>query len=141
MYAPSIPWLGFINGILKPHHTANENETVLVMGLPYFRRLEKLLYETPKKVITNYVYWRAVQTVSSWDEYLNNELQELQLNKIEKLSRSETCLKFLQKNLPLATGALYVRKNFDETKKKAVLEVFFDLLRSFNTTLKTVSTR
>lgn len=66
-----------------------------------------------------------------------------QLEKYEKEDKKQTksinCIKFLTEKLSLAMNALYVRKNFDHQKNKAVQIIFDNLFRSFRRNLKAAS--
>lgn len=135
---PHIQWLDYINSILKPYNTVNETEKVWVIRPPYFLKLEQILKSTSKKTLANYVYWRAVEeALNYWNEDIIE--QEKQLKKIETEPRSNLCTEFIDEKLPLATGALYVRRIFNATTKKYVAEIIDDLISTFHTTLKNVS--
>lgn len=48
---PSVPWLEYINKLLHPVTTVNEDEIVIVNVLSYLSDFEELIAKTPKR------YW------------------------------------------------------------------------------------
>lgn len=46
---PSIPWMEYINTLLKPITTVDDNEVVIVNVLSYISDFEKLIARTPKR--------------------------------------------------------------------------------------------
>lgn len=73
---PYIQWVDYINALLPPTLQINENETVVVTVPSFFEKLGKLLEETPKRTIANYLLWR-VSAFSSY--FLTDELRKRQL--------------------------------------------------------------
>lgn len=109
---------------------------VVVATSFYFLRLDKLLKNTPKKVLANYIYWSAVaSSIESWET-----IEELEIIFGLEERRSEFCAEMLIDNLPLASGALYARRYFNHTKKQSTEEIIDNLIYAFRKNLKTVST-
>lgn len=73
---PYIQWVEYINILLPSTLSVNENEPIVVAVPSYFESLGKLLEETPKRVIANYMMWR-VFSYSSF--FLTSELRKRQL--------------------------------------------------------------
>lgn len=73
---PYIQWVDYINALLPPPMSIDENEVIVVSVLSYFESLGKLLKETPNRVIANYMMWR-VTAFSSF--FLTEELRKRQL--------------------------------------------------------------
>lgn len=69
-------WLDYINALLPPTLQIDENEIIVVSVPSYFESLGKLLQDTPKRTIANYMMWR-VTAFSSF--FLTNELRKRQL--------------------------------------------------------------
>lgn len=131
---PNIPWLEYINRFMKPYHTLNLNDSVYLNGLPYFRKVNELLKVTPKKVLSNCAHWLAIKEIIRREGIMDETS-----NEVQKQPRSKICMELITKNLPLAASALYVRKHFDQSKKKSVQRLFADLFHTFRNILKTVN--
>lgn len=71
---PYIEWVEYINSLLPEPLSVNENETIAVKMPSYLENLGKLLNDTPKRVIANYIMWRITQYSSS---FLTEELRRL----------------------------------------------------------------
>lgn len=73
---PYIQWVEYINVLLPPTLSIDENEVIVVSVPSYFESLGKLLENTPKRTIANYMMWR-VTAFSSF--FLTDELRKRQL--------------------------------------------------------------
>lgn len=71
---PYIEWVEYMNSLLPEPLSVNENETIAVKVPAYLENLGKLLNDTPKRVIANYIMWRITQYSSS---FLTKELRRL----------------------------------------------------------------
>ncbi|GLV37814.1 Neprilysin 2 [Carabus blaptoides fortunei] len=137
---PTIPWMEYINSLL-PSGIQIQNNEIIVNSVPsYIKGLEKLLQETPKRTLANYVAWRAAGASVS---YLTEELRKRQLEygtvlngKTERESRWKECIDITSGSLAISTGALYVRKYFDEESKKKALEMVQDIRAEFKEILE-----
>lgn len=72
----TIPWMEFLNELLKPHATVGENEQVILPYPSFISQLERILNETSKRVQANYVMWRVIL---SSVEYLSDEIRAVKL--------------------------------------------------------------
>lgn len=72
---PYIQWVDYINAILLPSLSVDENEVIVVSVPSYFQKLGKLLQDTPNRVIANYLIWRATSYSST---FLTDELRKRQ---------------------------------------------------------------
>lgn len=73
---PYIQWVDYINALLSPPLSVDENETVVVLTPTFFVNLGQLLDETPPRVIANYLMWRITRFSSA---FLTNEMRNRQL--------------------------------------------------------------
>ncbi|XP_018009275.1 neprilysin-2-like [Hyalella azteca] len=139
---PSIPWLTYINNLLSPFITITEHEEVIVIVPTYMEDLEKLLLETPKRVIANYMMWRlSAATIS----YLSEDARDLQLAYSKKITgtgkrkpRWKECMGVVSSSLPLAVGKLYAEKFFKKDAKAAADEMVSYVRAEFDKILRTV---
>ncbi|KAK6639892.1 hypothetical protein RUM43_008167 [Polyplax serrata] len=137
---PSIPWLEYFNRLLPKHIQINSDEVVIVSVPTFIKQLEILLSRTPKRVLANYVIWRAVGASVS---YLTEDLRSRQLKYSTALSGKETrearwkeCIDIVSTGVSLAVGSMYVKKYFKEDSKKIALEMVTDIREEFNIILK-----
>lgn len=73
---PYIPWVEYINALLPEGLSVDENEIIVVSVPTYFEELGKLLEQTPKRIIANYLMWRLT-AFSSF--FLTENLRNRQL--------------------------------------------------------------
>lgn len=71
-----IPWVEYINALLPEGLAIDENEIIVVSVPTYFEELGKLLEQTPKRTIANYLMWRLT-AFSSF--FLTENLRNRQL--------------------------------------------------------------
>ncbi|XP_074031085.1 M13 family metallopeptidase neprilysin 2 isoform X2 [Leptinotarsa decemlineata] len=139
---PSIPWMEYMNNLLAPDTQVKSDEIVVVSVPNYIKAFEALISRTPKRVQANYVMWRAAASSVS---YLTENLRKRQLDyttivtgKTEREARWKECIDISAGSLSIASGALYVRKYFNEGAKKNALEMVDDIRSEFEDILKTV---
>lgn len=139
---PSIPWFEYFNTILAPVASVTQDEVVIISSPTYMKDLEKLIEETPKRVMANYMFWRISGSSVS---YLNEEIRKRQLvystvvsGKTEREPRWKECTDITSGSLGLSIGALYVRKYFNEDSKNKALEMVADIRREFTKILNKV---
>ncbi|XP_037040793.1 neprilysin-2 isoform X2 [Bradysia coprophila] len=137
-----LPWVEYINALLPPGLSVNENEIIVVSVPQYFEDLGKLLHKTPKRTIANYMMWR-VTAFSSF--FLTEELRKRQLvystalsGKQEQEPRWKECIDITSGSLPISVGALYVRKHFQQNAKRTALEMVNGIRAEFERILTTV---
>lgn len=137
-----VPWVEYINTILPKSVRVDENEIVIVYVPSYFQNLEVLLKSTPKRVLANYVMWRATSASIS---YLTEDVRKRQLDysailngQTQRESRWKECIDIVSSSLSISVGALYVRKYFNEDSKKEALEMVTGIREEFAKILQEV---
>ncbi|KAJ6635812.1 Neprilysin-2, partial [Pseudolycoriella hygida] len=137
-----LSWVEYINALLPEGINVGENDIVIVSVPQYFEDLGKLLDRTPKRTIANYMMWR-VTAFSSY--FLTEELRKRQLEystalsgKTEQEPRWKECTDIVSGSLPIAVGALYVRKYFQHGAKLTALEMVNGIRAEFEKILTTV---
>lgn len=140
---PFIQWVEYINALLPTNLSINENEVIVVSVPSFFESLGKLLQDTPKRTIANYLMWR-VTAFSSF--FLTEELRKRQLvysmavsGKQEQEPRWKECIDITSGSLSIALGALYVRKYFRQDSKAAALEMVNGIRKEFENILEDVN--
>ncbi|KAF7279498.1 hypothetical protein GWI33_007175 [Rhynchophorus ferrugineus] len=139
---PSIPWMEYINTLLAPDIQISNQEMIVVSVPKYITDFEALISRTPKRVQANYVMWRAAASSVS---YLNDNLRKRQLEyttivtgRTEREARWKECIDISAGSLSIASGALYVRKYFNEEARQNAKEMVADIRAEFETILKSV---
>ncbi|CAG9860712.1 unnamed protein product [Phyllotreta striolata] len=137
-----IPWTEYINNLLAPDAKVEPGELVIVNVPSYMKSLQTLMEKTPKRAQANYVMWRAAANSVS---YLNEALRKRQLEytsvitgKTEREPRWKECIDITSGSLSIASGALYVRKYFNEDARKNAQEMVKDIRLEFEDILKVV---
>ncbi|XP_065163092.1 neprilysin-2-like isoform X3 [Atheta coriaria] len=138
----SIPWVKYINTLLAPDTEVGQDEVIIVSVPQYLKDFENLIAQTPKRVQANYLLWRAA---ASSVTYLTEELRNRQLQystivtgKTERASRWKECIDISAGSLPIAAGALYVRKYFNEDARQSAKEMVADIRAEFKEIVKKV---
>lgn len=138
-----VDWLDYINAILAPVNLkVDENEVIVVSVPTFFEGLGKLLNETPKRTIANYVMWR-ITGFSSF--FLTETLRRRQLQystaisgKVEQEARWKECIDIVTGSLPISVGALYIRKHFKEDSRQAAMDMVDNIKVQFEKILSKV---
>ncbi|XP_055324267.1 neprilysin-2-like [Sitodiplosis mosellana] len=147
---PFIQWVEYINALLPPSLSVDENEVIVVSVPSYFESLGQLLQDTPKRTIANYMMWRVIDFSSF---FLTDEIRGRQLvystvvsGEQEQLARWKECTDITSGNmevtsgsLSIAVGALYVRKYFRQDSKAAALDMVNGLRKEFELLLNEVN--
>ncbi|KAA0187340.1 hypothetical protein HAZT_HAZT010876, partial [Hyalella azteca] len=139
---PNIPWLSYINTLLAPFTNITEDEEVIVNVPSYLENLDKLLLKTPKRVIANFLMWRASAASIS---YLSEDARDLQLEYSKKITgtgkrnpRWKECIGAVSGSLSYAVSKLYAEKFFKKDAKAAADEMVSYVRREFDKILRAV---
>ncbi|XP_031633689.1 neprilysin-2-like [Contarinia nasturtii] len=123
---PYIQWVEYINALLPPPWSTDENLYLYVDGPYYFEKLGQLLQETPNRTIANYMMFRVTEFSSF---FLTNKLRSRQsvyrtnvYGAQEQWPRWKECTAITRQYFPVAVGALYLQKYFRQDTK-LVLEM------------------
>ncbi|GFT19377.1 neprilysin-2 [Nephila pilipes] len=122
---PQINWMKYFNGLLSDPIFQNES---LIVAVPDFViRFADLMINTDKRVIANYMMWRAAgQTLSllskDW-RALAQEYSTVITGKSQEEPRWEQCLSSLSGSLGIALSSYYVRHYFKDGSKDSALEL------------------
>lgn len=140
---PYLQWKEYINGLMPQGLQIDDNEQIVVSVPTYFEALGKLLEQTPKRVLANYMMWRMA-AFSSY--FLTDSLRNRQLvysmvvsGKQEQEPRWKECIDITSGSLPISVGALYVRKFFKEESKSAAVEMVNGIRVQFEQILSNVT--
>lgn len=139
---PEIPWLEYINNVLAPFFRVTTEEPVIVNVPNYVKNLGQLLTRTPKRVIANYMMWRATAASIA---YLSEDARDIQLEYSRKLvgkekrePRWKECMGTISRSLSHAVGSMYASKFFKEDAKSAADTMVIFIRAEFEKILKTL---
>ncbi|KAJ8670102.1 hypothetical protein QAD02_001361 [Eretmocerus hayati] len=125
---PTIPWLHLLNGLSTPSVHLENSDQVILTSPRYLTELIKLMANTPNRTLANYAYWRVAQTSAN---YVSRQIHKLArrvdaaiYGVAKELPRSTQCIIWMSEDLPIATGAWYVRRHFNTESKQSILTLF-----------------
>ncbi|KAL7013331.1 hypothetical protein ACKWTF_015335 [Chironomus riparius] len=135
-------WLKYFNALLPEVSQVTEDEIINVSVPSFFDALGSLLEKTSKRTIANYIFWRATESSSTYSttEIKGRKLQYTKVitGKQQDEPRWKECMDLTSENLRIATGALYVRKYFQQDSKSIAKEMMEGIKEEFEEILKTV---
>ena len=119
-----IDWIKYLDILMSPAKVNATEEPVIVYATSYFVNLTTLLRTTPKKTVANYIFWRFVYNrIGNLDKRFL-EVQQTYFKSLygtqQRADRWKTCVVYVNKNMGMAVGALFVRKHFNEQSKERV---------------------
>jgi neprilysin len=139
---PYVDWLTYINDILPKEVQIKDDEVIIVSVKSFFKDLEQILRDTPKRTMANYVMWRITEASSL---FLTENLRKRQLKYSTEVSgaqdlepRWKECVDITTSSLPISVAALYIRQFFREDSKKAAIEMVQNIREVFENILETV---
>ncbi|KAI4462306.1 zinc metalloprotease family m13 neprilysin-related [Holotrichia oblita] len=131
---PQIKWLEYLTSFLNADIT--EREPVVAYGLSYFIEMGKILAETDRRVIHNYVLWRLIMALVPHmiDDYQRErvEFRKILLGILSERHRWSQCVEWTNKKLGMAVGALFIRDNFNHDSKETALSMIHTIREAFN---------
>ncbi|XP_031626236.1 neprilysin-2-like isoform X2 [Contarinia nasturtii] len=137
---PYLNWVEYINNLFPSHIKVNDNETVILNSLSFFKNFGTLLETTPNRTIANYLFWRLTE-YSAY--YLNSEIRKRQLlyntvtiGKKELSARWKECISLTNNKLSTAVGALYIREYFHPVAKETAASMVEQIRKEFKDVLK-----
>ena len=140
---PSIPWLRLLNKIFNPSGiTIDNNETVYVADLKFISEIEKLIKDTPKRILANYLAWNMIQKVLM---YMPKKLRSLSTNfvNIEQgtkrvMNRESWCLNEIMEGFPISLSAMYIKKFSNKKIKSNISEIAQNIKNQIKSNLEKV---
>ncbi|KAJ8920319.1 hypothetical protein NQ315_011981 [Exocentrus adspersus] len=131
---PQIKWLEYFRSFLDVNITEEEN--VVAYGLSYFVEMGKIIAETERRIIHNYVLWRLVMSLSSHmvDDYQRErvEFRRILQGVLSERHRWSQCVEWTNKKMGMAVGALFIRDNFNHDSKETALQMIHTIREAFN---------
>ncbi|XP_076472675.1 neprilysin-1-like [Babylonia areolata] len=131
---PQMDWLKYLRGAVSPSLTSDER--VVVFAVDYLHNMMTILQHTDPRVVANYVIWRVVMQLSP---ELTDRYQEVHsrynmvLHGVKRAKiRWKKCVKYVNDQMGLAVGAMFVRDHFRRKSKETALEMIRNIQDAFN---------
>ncbi|KAI6196414.1 Neprilysin-1 [Aphelenchoides besseyi] len=122
------------------HDYLNSDPEIIVNEPEFFGKLNELLRSTDKRILANYVFWRYT---GSWSLQLDDRFEDVAQNflknfigKQTKSPRWKDCNSAMGMRFAHASGAMYVRKHFNEKDRTAAEDMVNDIRHSFKIMLE-----
>lgn len=131
---PYVSWLDYTRHLLPPGANVTENESVVVFDTEYMAALGKILEATPKRVLANFLVWRALE--HGVLPVLNERARRVVTK--HRAERWDECVQFVQKGMRMATSAMYVRRHSSERARNKTVEMVQDINKEMHRLLGSV---
>ncbi|KAI1283102.1 Membrane metallo-endopeptidase-like 1 [Halotydeus destructor] len=132
---PGIPWIAYVSASFQPITVHNGSEQVLIYAVDYFEKLSALIKNASNRTLKNYLLWRFIYNrIGNLDKRFTAKQQEYfrTLYGTERTpQRSKMCSNYVNKNMGMAVGALFVQRYFDEKFKKTADEMIGGIKDAF----------
>ncbi|KAJ8667501.1 hypothetical protein QAD02_009164 [Eretmocerus hayati] len=135
-----VQWSEFLQRLMSPTVQLSPSNKINLHDENYFTKFPEVLAKFSKRTIANYAFWRLVQDSVP---YLSTRLNYLATKLTSELygistisSRWKTCISAMKRGLPIASGALYVRRNFDPRSKNDAKDLFHRVKEAFKESLE-----
>lgn len=137
---PYIDWLEYINSKMYSVLKFKESDIVIVQQLDYYNQLERVLNQTDRKVIANYIIWRDL---ADYIPYLTSDLRSMEFEfmktitgKSSKQARWSDCIKGTSGMMNLAVSAMFVREYFRDNRVRSdVSQIVTEISSEFSNLL------
>ncbi|KAM5132245.1 endothelin-converting enzyme 1 [Mantella aurantiaca] len=118
---PNVDWMSFLKAIFRPVEI-NETEPVVVYAKEYLIEASKLINNTDKRILNNYMIWNLVRKTSSLLDQRFQDVEEKFLEVVYGTKKAcaprwKFCVGDTDINLGFALGAMFVKSMFAESSK------------------------
>ncbi|CDW57428.1 Peptidase family M13 containing protein [Trichuris trichiura] len=118
----------------------DDDMNLIVTDPVYIAHINKLLLETDKRVLVNYLLWRLTKAWASMlDERYDIAFQDFVLVMVGRQSRParwKTCVPAVVGWMEMATGALYVESHFNQKDKEEAVALIDHIRLAFTELVK-----
>ncbi|XP_015787620.1 neprilysin-2 isoform X2 [Tetranychus urticae] len=137
---PNIDWPNIVRSMMVVN--VSDNEEINVKVPRFLRSVDTLIANTDKRILANYMIWRAVFSALPSAEEPLRKISEaysrvISGRKTEK-PRWDTCMKRLYSSFGTPLSALYVSRNFDEKSRKQAASMVDYIRGQFIASLKKI---
>ncbi|KAG5682753.1 hypothetical protein PVAND_012086 [Polypedilum vanderplanki] len=132
---PQLNWREYLQVTLGDVEL-KDNEEVVSYAMPYLVQMGRILSQTDRRIIHNYIIWRLVMSIMTHmiDDYQRErvEFRKILLGIQSERHRWSQCVEWTNKKLGMAVGALFIRDNFNHESKEVALEMIHTIREAFN---------
>ncbi|KAG8255611.1 NEDD8 protease nep2 [Homalodisca vitripennis] len=117
-----VNWTALLESMLPASVQLRKNELIIVREVEFLKKLEVFLQKYSDEVIANYMMWQAA---SDMTDMLTNQMRNRKreyATVVAQEPRWKECIG-VASSLSLVLSSLYVERYFDETSKKAALNI------------------
>ncbi|EDO41736.1 predicted protein, partial [Nematostella vectensis] len=139
--APGYDWLDHLNKMFAPEKI-KDSEQIIVPALPYLKKMIKLIENTPKRVLSNYVVWNVIQDEVS---FLSKPYRDVRLRYRERVlgskghkKRWKTCVMYTNELVGDVLGAAYIQHHFDQHSKNIARDMIKEVRQAFKDNVNSI---
>ncbi|XP_074621109.1 endothelin-converting enzyme homolog [Acropora palmata] len=132
--APGYPWMHHLSSIFS-EETLTEDEEIIIPALSYLQNMSKIIRQTPKRTLANYIVWNVIQDEVS---FLSKPYRDARTKYRERVlgskgqkKRWKTCVTFTNELLGDILGSAYVEHHFSKESKKMAEEMIVEVRSAF----------
>uniref|UniRef100_A0A5S6Q7J6 Peptidase M13 N-terminal domain-containing protein n=1 Tax=Trichuris muris TaxID=70415 RepID=A0A5S6Q7J6_TRIMR len=139
---PAIKWDRFFQLVMPQQvlEVIDDNMNLIITDPLYIAEINKLLLETDKRVLINYLLWRLSKVYTSMlDERYDEAYQDfvfVMLGRQSRPARWKTCVPVVVNWMEMAAGALYVERHFNQKDKEEAVALIDHLRLAFTELVK-----
>lgn len=125
-----INWSKFFISYTSNIYSSATSNITLISYPDLFQKLGHLLKTTASRTVVNYLHWKLIESVA--DLVIEPKLMAYRTLYSEKSTsppRWKFCLDLVRQRLPVSVNALFVRRYFHESTKKAVEKMVENIRR------------
>lgn len=134
-------WTRFVQGVMSSVSiTVQQEEEVVVYGVPYLERLNDVLYKYDRRTLQNYLTWQIViERVSGLSRRFKDaraHYRKVLFGTTVEEARWRDCVRYVQGSMVNAVGALYVQEAFAGDSKRMVSDLIRMMQAAYMNTLE-----
>ncbi|XP_029202896.2 endothelin-converting enzyme 1-like isoform X4 [Acropora millepora] len=136
---PQFPWLDHMQAIFEGANVS-EADVVLTTSPSYLRKVTKLLKQTSKELLSNYMVWQMIRDKIS---FLSTPFREARAYFNERITgvkdtdpRWRTCTGITNDNMGVPIGSLYVKNFFDQSAIEKTETMIDEIKKTFKRRVK-----
>nr|CAD7255829.1 unnamed protein product [Timema shepardi] len=137
---PGIDWTRYLQLVLG--RRIRPSEPVIVFDFKYFLGLAELLEGADTRTLADYFLWRFVSHRANNLDYrfevAKQRFYRVITGQREVPPRWKGCVDHVNSHMGMATGAMFVRRHFDENSKNDTLHMTMDIMGSFENIMEKI---
>nr|CAD7423165.1 unnamed protein product [Timema monikensis] len=137
---PGIDWTRYLQLVLG--RRIRPSEPVIVFDFKYFLGLADLLEGADTRTLADYFLWRFVShranNLDNRFEVAKQRFYRVITGQREVPPRWKGCVDHVNSHMGMATGAMFVRRHFDENSKNDTLHMTMDIMGSFENIMEKI---